>query len=922
MVFSSFVFLFVFLPTVLLLYYAGPKQLRNLTLTVSSYVFYGWAAPHFIILIAWSTLVDYACGNFIGGQWRLPGHRLSEHKTKKLFVALSLSSNVGLLLFFKYLAFAQENLNVLLRASGAPEVQILLVVLPVGISFYTFESISYTLDIYYGRAQPAIVWVKAIAGNPNPRGLLRLWLELRAIGAFACYITQFPHLVAGPIIRYQDLEKQIHVRTHTWEKFARGVGFLALGLSKKILLANPSGDIADLAFEARALGPFDAWFGLLAYSFQIYFDFSGYSDMAIGLALMFGLEFRKNFDSPYKAQSVTDFWRRWHISLSTWLRDYVYVPLGGNRKGPVRTYLNLVTVMLIGGLWHGASWNFLIWGAIHGAWLIVERLQGKTSWYAKAPAPLRVAITFSIVSLAWVFFRAPDLTASLTYLGHMVGLSDPRPDDLVVRAVMFAPFNVVCLTAAAVVAFFGVQTWDWTRRMTPPRAVVCTRTVRLVGRGHEYPVVQPIPLFQVLRPMADRHHDETAHDVMANVQVSARTARLVAVIFCGLLLVPVGVEVSRPAPRIWDLLVQDLAKLGPWTTLRQSEQRVIFESAFARLVRDPYQRFLIDWWSQGSRTIVVGRGGLLFHRDDIMVVSGRGLLSAPPGAAVAAEADPLAELVKYVARGWRSRPLAPPETAPTPSATSVEVLSNLNAELRRRAIDLVVVVVPSKAMVYPEFVAARYPTDRGPAMNRDHASWTEALAARGVNVLDLSHVLWEAKQAPGVVFSPLDSHWSPTGLSVAADAVARRIAETLPGVTVGRPTMEPFVTTSPFDLLWLLGLRHAPRTLPASEMVLPVPPKPAAGVVARRAPIVLFGDSLAGYYRDMAVWGDASFPRQLGARLGLDVEGHVGYGDDMEPLVRRMLMSRGFLDDRKMVIIETGMVGIVQGRFTRGIVVR
>jgi D-alanyl-lipoteichoic acid acyltransferase DltB (MBOAT superfamily) len=296
--------------------------------------------------------------------------------------------------------------------------------LPIGISFYTFESISYNLDIYFGRARPAIVWVEELSGH-RPKSLwARLRQELKALNAFACYITQFPHLVAGPIIRYQDLERQIHLRSHTVEKFARGVFFFALGLSKKVLIANPMGDVADAAFETHLLSAFDAWYGLLAYAFQIYFDFSGYSDMAIGLGLMVGFEFNKNFDSPYKSQSITEFWRRWHISLSTWLRDYLYVQLGGNRRGALRTYGNLMAVMLLGGLWHGASWNFLVWGGIHGAWLSVERIQGKASLYARSPAFVRVAVTFFIVNLAWVFFRAPDLAASLHYLQALFGMQD------------------------------------------------------------------------------------------------------------------------------------------------------------------------------------------------------------------------------------------------------------------------------------------------------------------------------------------------------------------------------------------------------------------------------------------------------------------------------------------------------------------
>ena len=228
--------------------------------------------------------------------------------------------------------------------------------LPLGISFYTFESMSYVIDVYRGQAR-----------------------AIRNIVDFAAFVSMFPQLVAGPIIRFSEIADQIRSRTHTITKFSRGVAFLSLGMAKKVLLANPCGKVADLAFESGSLTLLDAWYGVLAYAFQIYFDFSGYSDMAIGLGLMMGFVFAKNFDAPYTSQSITEFWRRWHISLSTCLRDYLYVPLGGNRKGRLRTYVNLMAVMLIGGLWHGTSWTFLVWGGIHGALLAFERMLGKAA---------------------------------------------------------------------------------------------------------------------------------------------------------------------------------------------------------------------------------------------------------------------------------------------------------------------------------------------------------------------------------------------------------------------------------------------------------------------------------------------------------------------------------------------------------------
>jgi alginate O-acetyltransferase complex protein AlgI len=478
MVFSSPLFLFYFLPIALLLYFATPTGLRNLTLTITSYIFYGWANPFYLLLIGWSTAVDYCCGNLIGGYWRLfgaitqdaDGHPRASELQRRFFVGVSLVSNLGLLGFFKYGPFIQRNYKILTAEAGAEPGQFLRILLPVGISFYTFESISYSLDIYHGKARPALAGLLPREGRAGLFG--RLLAEARALVGFACYITQFPHLVAGPIIRYQDLEAQIHARTHTIAKFGRGVFFFSLGMAKKVLIANACGEVADLTFDNAPVLPFDAWYGLFGYAFQIYFDFSGYTDMAIGLGLMLGFEFAKNFDSPYKSQSITEFWRRWHISLSTWLRDYLYIPLGGNRKGPVRTYFNLMTVMLLGGLWHGAAWPFLLWGAIHGGWLCLERLLDKRSFYAQAPVAVRVAVTFLIVNLAWVFFRARDLSGGVDYFASLFGLARVWPTATLLHGDLFNRYHEICMLAAAVIAFFGIQTWDLARRVTPARALL------------------------------------------------------------------------------------------------------------------------------------------------------------------------------------------------------------------------------------------------------------------------------------------------------------------------------------------------------------------------------------------------------------------------------------------------------------------
>ncbi|MFC1497732.1 MBOAT family O-acyltransferase, partial [Verrucomicrobiota bacterium] len=248
--------------------------------------------------------------------------------------------------------------------------------------------------------------------------------------------------------------------------------FLCMGFAKKILLANSCGKVADMVFDAGGISVLDAWYGAVAYAFQIYFDFSGYSDMAIGLGLMLGFVFAKNFDAPYCSESITDFWRRWHISLSTWLKDYLYIPLGGNRKGKGRTYINLAFVMLLGGLWHGASWNFVIWGGIHGSLLAMERAFGKTSFYNRLPKVFRITATFAVVCVAWVFFRTENLSRAIDYCRALVGFSSVGEGALLARGVIYQPYYLLWMCVAAVIVWFGRQTWDFTRRITVSKAVL------------------------------------------------------------------------------------------------------------------------------------------------------------------------------------------------------------------------------------------------------------------------------------------------------------------------------------------------------------------------------------------------------------------------------------------------------------------
>ncbi|MEO1367214.1 MAG: MBOAT family protein [Acidobacteriota bacterium] len=455
MVFSSHLFVYYFLPLALLAHAVSwmllPRAFRHLGLLASSYFFYGWANPAFVGLMLFSTAVDYGCGRWIEGT--------DDDRRRKLAVTASVLTNLGLLGFFKYFNFGVDSWNAAIAAAGLGHLQLeglLLVTLPLGISFYTFQSMSYTIDVYRGRAR-----------------------ALRNPLDFASYVAMFPQLVAGPIIRFQEVADQLRERRHTVAKVGRGVAFFSFGLAKKILLANPCGKVADLAFASHSLGVVDAWIGALAYAFQIYFDFSGYSDMAIGLGLVLGFRFPKNFDSPYRAASITDFWRRWHMSLSRWLRDYLYVPLGGNRRGRRRTYINLMLVMLLGGLWHGAAWTFVVWGALHGLMLAFERwrrerLPADAGPPSTARRRLRVASTFLLVLVGWVFFRAPGLGEALAYLGAMVGLgvADPAAAALV-SGVLRAPYFLATLAAAAAITWFAPRTtFELTERLTPPRAAL------------------------------------------------------------------------------------------------------------------------------------------------------------------------------------------------------------------------------------------------------------------------------------------------------------------------------------------------------------------------------------------------------------------------------------------------------------------
>jgi alginate O-acetyltransferase complex protein AlgI len=401
MVFSSVTFLFFFLPICLGGYYLLGKRLRNAWLLLSSLVFYTWGGGALVSLLIISTAVDYLMGWVVSS-----GIRQHRRDLVRLGVIGSVVVNLGLLSYFKYANFFVEQLNSL----GLGNIAWNSVVLPIGISFFTFQSMSYTIDVSRGRVE-----------------------HLRNPLDFALYVTLFPQLVAGPIVRFHEVSDQLRNRVVSVENFALGAARFSHGLAKKVLIADAVAPLADAAFKADpgGLGATAAWLGLAAYTVQIYFDFSGYSDMAIGLGAMFGFTFPENFRRPYSAVSVTDFWRRWHITLSNWFRDYLYIPLGGSRRSSSRTLVNLWIVFVLVGIWHGANWTFLLWGIYHGAWLVAERLTGQrpvgegASW-----APLRRVITLLAVMVGWVMFRSPSAGHALGYLGAMFSAGGFTPQAL------------------------------------------------------------------------------------------------------------------------------------------------------------------------------------------------------------------------------------------------------------------------------------------------------------------------------------------------------------------------------------------------------------------------------------------------------------------------------------------------------------
>lgn len=392
MVFSSPLFLFLFLPVVLAVYHLLPGlRLRNQWLLMVSLLFYAWGEPGFIALLLASTLINFGLGRWL--------EQAPTPAARRMVVSLAVTVNVGFLAAFKYAVLAVTTLNALLRIPGWPTLNVPAIALPIGISFFTFHALSYIIDVYR-----------------------RKWPAARDPREVALYIFFFPQLVAGPILRWNAIAPQLANRTVTRASFAEGVRRFVGGLGKKMIVANalalPTDQIFGLPTEQLSTPV--AWLGAVGYTLQIYFDFSGYSDMAVGLGRMFGFTFMENFDFPYTAQSVRDFWRRWHISLSSWFRDYVYIPLGGNRVSAARNQLNLVTVFFLCGLWHGARWTFVAWGLYHGCFLVLERTKWG-DWISRVPRPVRHLYALLVVVFGWVLFRADTFTVATHFFAAMFG---------------------------------------------------------------------------------------------------------------------------------------------------------------------------------------------------------------------------------------------------------------------------------------------------------------------------------------------------------------------------------------------------------------------------------------------------------------------------------------------------------------------
>lgn len=421
--FSSPVFIYIFMPVFFLIYYIAGDKYKNYVLITASFLFYAWGAPSFILVLLASVLVDWKIGNLI--------HQ-NRHVDiiKKHYLALSLIMNIGMLLYFKYFNFFIDNINGLFQQVYLGKANWVAAIMPVGLSFIVFQKISYIVDIVQSRV------------NPPSR-----------FSIYLLYIFLFPKLLAGPIVKYHHIADQLIAREHNLDDVIYGLYRFSIGLGKKVLIADTLGQIANAIFQipASEVSFSYAWMGIISYTFQIYFDFSGYADMAVGLARMMGIRIMENFNQPYIAQSFTDFWRRWHISLSGWMRDYLYIPLGGNRCSKLRNYFNLWFVFLVSGLWHGANWTFVVWGIYHGLFLVMDKM----FWLEKArrlSKHLNTLLTFFLVMIGWVFFRSNDLGYAVDFLVRLFDLSRINVVESPHAVLMTASYKVV-LAIAILISF-------------------------------------------------------------------------------------------------------------------------------------------------------------------------------------------------------------------------------------------------------------------------------------------------------------------------------------------------------------------------------------------------------------------------------------------------------------------------------------
>lgn len=440
MVFSSLVFMFAYLPITLLAYYLVPRQGRNIFLFIVNLIFYGWGEPRLVLLMVFNIFFNY-----IGG-WLVDKYR-ADAKKKKLFLILTCVLDIGILAVFKYTGMITETLN-MLPFLNIPELQISL---PIGISFYTFQTMSYVIDVYRDDA-------------PVSKNFIN----------FGTYVALFPQLIAGPIVRYRDVAEQLVNRRETLEMFTRGVKLFMVGLAKKVIIANTMGTLTTNIFATTdENGVVGTWVGMIAYTFQIYFDFSGYSDMACGLGNMMGFEFLKNFNYPYIAKSITDFWRRWHISLSTWFKEYVYIPLGGNRKGVKRQILNLIIVWGLTGLWHGAAYNFVLWGLYYGFLLILEKFVLK-KFLDRLPSFVQHIYTLFIIIIGWGLFYFTDVGQLGEFMVDLFNFGNGICGDQAFNLIMSnLPMLIIAAVASTPLATMLYTRFEHRRFMWIPETLYC-----------------------------------------------------------------------------------------------------------------------------------------------------------------------------------------------------------------------------------------------------------------------------------------------------------------------------------------------------------------------------------------------------------------------------------------------------------------